>query len=303
MPLPGIRVDEPTMAVVMSVNDSPMSGREGKRLTSRQIRERLEREVLTNVSIRVEPTDSPDAFQVAGRGELQLAILIEMMRREGFELSVGRPRVLTRLVDGRIYEPLESLVIDCPEEYIGVVTAAVGIRKGRMTKMVNHGTGRVRIEFSIPSRGLLGFRTQFLTDTRGSGIMTHVFEGYSSWQGEISHRTSGVMVADRPGRATAYAIEHLQPRGELFVQPGDEVYEGMIVGENARPQDLPVNITKEKKLTNMRSSTADELTHLVPPRRLSLEQALEYIADDEMLEVTPNSVRLRKRILSASARK
>jgi GTP-binding protein len=301
--LPPIRVDEPTMAVVMAVNDCPLAGRNGKHLTSRKIRERLEKECLTNVSIRVEPTETPDAFQVSGRGELQLAILIEMMRREGFEISVGRPQVLTRKVNGAVHEPMENLVTDCPEEYIGVVTEAVGTRKGRMTKMVNHGTGRVRMEFSLPSRGLLGFRSQFLTDTRGAGIMTHVFDGYEAWQGEIAHRTCGAMVSDRAGKATAYAIDHLQPRGELFVLPGEEVYEGMIVGENARPQDLDVNITKEKKLTNMRSSTSDELVHLIPPRRLSLEQSLEYVREDEMIEVTPASIRLRKRILQASKRK
>lgn len=301
--LPPIRVDEPTMAVVIAVNDCPLAGRDGKHLTSRKIKERLDKECLTNVSIRVEPTETPDAFQVSGRGELQLAILIEMMRREGFEISVGRPQVLTRKVNGAVHEPMENLVTDCPEEYIGVVTEAVGTRKGRMTKMVNHGTGRVRMEFSLPSRGLLGFRSQFLTDTRGAGIMTHVFDGYEPWQGEIAHRTCGAMVSDRPGKATAYAIDHLQPRGELFVLPGEEVYEGMIVGENARPQDLDVNITKEKKLTNMRSSTSDELVHLIPPRRLSLEQSLEYVREDEMIEVTPTSVRLRKRILQASRRK
>lgn len=301
--LPRIRVDEPTMAVVMSVNDSPLSGRDGKHLTSRKIKERLDRECLTNVSIRVEQTPAGDAFQVSGRGELQLAILIEMMRRESFEFTVGRPQVLTRTVDGVIHEPMENLVIDCPEEYIGVVTETVGIRKGRMMKMVNHGTGRVRMEFRIPTRGLLGFRTQFLTDTRGTGILTHVFDGYDPWQGDIAHRSSGVLVADRPGKAVAYAIEHLQPRGELFVAPGEEVYEGMVVGENARPQDLDVNITKEKKLTNMRSSTGDELVHLIPPRKMSLEQSLEYIREDEMLEVTPNVVRIRKRILQASRRK
>ena len=295
--LPHIRVDEPTMAVVISVNDSPLSGRDGAHLTSRKIKDRLQREVLTNVSIRVEPTDSPDAFQVSGRGELQLAILIEMMRRENFELTVGRPEVLTRTIDGILQEPMENLVIDCPEEYIGVVTEAVGIRKGRMTKMVNHGTGRVRMEFRVPTRGLLGLRTQFLTDTRGTGILTHLFDGFEPWQGDIAHRTTGVMVSDRSGRATAYAIEHVQPRGELFIGPGEEVYEGMIIGENARPQDLPVNITKEKKLTNMRSSTGEELVHLIPPRRMSLEQSLEFIREDEMLEVTPSAIRLRKRSL------
>jgi GTP-binding protein len=293
--LPRIQVDEPTLAVLISANDSPLAGRDGKHLTARKIRERLERECLTNVSIRLEPGPTPDAFQVSGRGELQLAILIEMMRREGFELSVSRPRVLTRVLDGVTMEPMENLVIDCPEEFIGVVTEKVGIRRGRITRMVNHGSGRVRIEYRIPARGLLGFRTEFLSDTRGSGIMNHLFDGYAPWQGEISHRTCGAMVADRPGRATAYAIEHLQPRGELFVAPGEEVYRGMIVGENARPQDLEVNITKEKKLTNMRSSTGEELTHLIPPRRMSLEQALEYIREDEMLEVTPGALRLRKR--------
>ncbi len=301
-PLPPIRIDEPTIAVVMSVNDAPMAGREGKHLTSRKIKQRLQREVLTNVSIRVEDTESPDAFQVSGRGELQLAILIEMMRRENFELTVGRPQVLTRSIDGVLHEPMENLVVDVPEEYIGVVTEKIGMRKGRMTKMVNHGTGRARMEFRIPSRGLLGFRTEFLTDTRGNGILTHVFDGYDPWQGEIAHRGSGSLVADRPGKATAYAIEHLQPRGELFVAPGEEVYRGMIVGENARPQDLDVNITKERKLTNMRSSTGEELVHLVPPRRMSLEQSLEYIREDEVLEVTPRAVRLRKRVLAALRR-
>ncbi|MFQ5740287.1 MAG: translational GTPase TypA [Acidobacteriota bacterium] len=293
--LPPIRVDEPTMAVVMGVNDSPFAGRDGKYLTSRKIKERLERECLTNVSIEVEETDSADSFKVSGRGELQLAILIEMMRREGFEMSVSRPQVLTRKVNGVVHEPMESLLIDCPDPYIGVVTEKVGIRKGRMTKMVNHGSGRARMEFRLPSRGLLGFRTEFLTDTRGTGILTHMFDGYDPWQGKIPHRASGALVADRSGKATAYAIEHLQPRGELFVPPGEEVYAGRIVGENARPQDLEVNITKEKKLTNMRSSTSDELVHLVPPRRMSLEQSLEYIREDEMLEVTPKSIRLRKR--------
>jgi len=263
----------------------------------------LERECLTNVAVRVPSTESADAFLVSGRGELQLAILIEMMRREGFEVTVGRPQVLIKNIDGIRNEPMEHLVVDCPEEYIGVVTETLGIRKGRMTKMVNHGLGRVRIQFSIPSRGLLGFRTQFLTDTRGSGIMTHVFDGYDRWQGDLSHRSTGILVADRKGWATAYAIEHLQPRVELFVSPGEEVYEGMIVGENARPQDLDVNITKEKKLTNMRSSTSDELVRLIPPRRMSLEQSMEYIREDEMVEVTPASIRLRKKVLQASRRK
>jgi GTP-binding protein len=302
-PLPPIRVDEPTLAMVLSINDSPFSGRDGRHVTSRKLKERLERESLTNVSIRVEPTDSPDAFQVSGRGELQLAILIEMMRREGYEMSVGKPEVLTRRVDGRLHEPMEMLTIDCPEEFIGVVTQKMGLRRGRMMKMVNHGSGRVRMEFRVPSRGLIGFRTEFLTDTKGTGIMNHLFDGYDAWQGEIDHRSTGALISDRAGRATAYAIEHLQPRGILFVAPGEEVYEGMVVGEHARDSDLDVNITREKKLTNMRASTAEELVRLVPPRVMNLEQALEFIKQDELVEVTPGAFRLRKRILQANRRK
>ena len=302
-PLPHIQVDEPTISMVLSINDSPFSGRDGRHVTSRKLKERLEKETLSNVSIRVEPTDSPDAFKVSGRGELQLAILIEMMRREGYEMSVGKPEVITRRRDGQLHEPMELLVIDCPEEYIGVVTQQMGVRKGRMTKMINHGSGRVRIEFRVPSRGLIGFRSEFLTDTRGTGIMNHLFDGWDVWQGDIAHRTNGALVSDRAGRATAYAIEGLQPRGELFVSPGDEVYEGMVVGENARPNDLDVNITKEKKLTNMRASGSDDMIRLVPPRIMNLEQALEFIREDEMVEVTPHSFRLRKRILPANRRK
>jgi GTP-binding protein len=301
--LPPIQVDEPTIAVVIGVNSSPAAGREGEHVTSRKIKERLERETLTNVSIRVEPTDSADSFKVSGRGELQLAILVEMMRREGFEMSVGKPEVLSRETGGVRHEPMEALVVDCPEEFIGVVTQKVGMRRGRMTKMVNHGTGRVRMDFRLPSRGLIGFRSEFLTDTKGTGIANHLFDGYEPWQGEIAHRGTGALVADRPGRATSYAIEHLQPRGELFVAPGDEVYEGMIVGENARETDLDVNITKEKKLTNMRASTADEAIRLVPPRVMSLEQSMEFLAEDEFLEVTPASLRLRKKILPAVRRR
>ncbi len=301
-PLARIRIDEPTLAMVFSVNTSPMSGREGSLVTSRQIRERLKKEILTNVSIRVEPTESPDAFQVSGRGELQLAILIEMMRREGFELSIGKPQVLTRTVDGALHEPMELLVVDCPEDHVGTVTRTVGGRRGRMTRMVNHGSGRVRMEFRLPSRGLIGFRTEFLTETRGTGILHHLFDGWEPWQGEIPRRTTGALVADRGGRATAYAIEHLQPRGTFFVGPGTEIYEGMIVGEGSRPGDLDVNLTKEKKLTNMRASSADELVRLVPPRLLNLEQALEFIAEDELVEVTPRAVRLRKRVLAANRR-
>jgi len=302
MPLPPIKVEEPTIAVLLSVNDSPLAGREGIHVTGRKLRERLERETLTNVSIRIEETGSPESVKVSGRGELQLAVLLEMMRREGFEFLVGRPEVLTRMGGQGLEEPMELLLVDVPEAYIGVVNEKMGMRKGRMMQMVNHGGGRVRMEFRLPSRGLIGFRTEFLTDTRGEGILNHLFDGYDVWQGEIPHRTSGVLVSDRPGKATAYAIEHLQPRGELFVEPGEVVYEGMIVGENSRPHDLDVNITREKKLTNIRSSTGDELIRLIPPRKLSLEQALEFIRDDELIEVTPRSLRLRKKILAANRR-
>ena len=251
----------------------------------------------------MEPTDSPDTFKVSGRGELQLAILIEMMRREGYELSVGKPEVLTKDIDGQRHEPMEILVVDCPEDFIGVVTQKIGVRKGRMTKMVNHGSGRVRLEFRLPSRGLIGFRTEFLTDTRGTGLMNHLFDGHEPWQGDIPHRPTGALVADRPGRATGYAIAHLQPRGELFISPIDEVYEGMIVGEHSRENDMDVNVTKEKKLTNMRASTDEATVHLVPPRAMSLEQALEFLKTDELLEVTPKAFRLRKKILLAIKRK
>jgi len=302
-PLPPITVDEPTIAMMFSINNSPMAGREGQHVTSSKVKQRLAKELLTNVSIRVEETESPDSFKVSGRGELQLAILIEMMRREGYEVSVGKPEVLTREINGQRHEPMEVLVVDCPEEFIGVVTQKVGTRRGRMIKMVNHGTGRVRLEFRLPSRGLIGFRTEFLTDTRGMGIMNHLFDGYDPWQGEIPHRATGALVADRAGRATAYAIGHLQPRGELFVSPGDEVYEGMIVGENSRDKDIDVNITKEKKLTNMRASTDEATVQLIPPRAMSLEQALEFLREDELLEVTPKAFRLRKKILPALKRK
>ncbi|MFN7940981.1 MAG: translational GTPase TypA [Thermoanaerobaculia bacterium] len=302
-PLPAIKVDEPTIAMIFSINTSPMSGREGQHVTSRKLKERLEREGLTNVAIRVEATDAADSFKVSGRGELQLAILIEMMRREGFELSVGKPEVITRTIDGKLHEPMEQLTIDCPEEFIGVVTQKLGERRGRMMKMSNHGTGRVRMEFRVPSRGLIGFRGQFLTDTRGTGLMNHLFDGWEPWHGEIEHRATGALIADRSGKATGYAIENLQPRGELFVSPTDEVYEGMIVGEHARGNDLDVNIVKEKKLTNMRASGSDDTIHLVPPRLMNLEQALEFIKEDELVEVTPKAFRLRKRVLPANRRK
>jgi len=300
-PLPHIQIDEPTIAMTFTVNTSPFSGQEGQWVTSRNLRERLDKELLTNVSIRVEEL-SPDTFKVMGRGELQLAILIEMMRREGYELMVGKPEILTRGVNGKLQEPLELLVIDCPEAFLGVVIEKLGERKGKMAKMVNHGSGRVRLEFHVPSRGLIGLRSEILTDTRGTAIMNSLFHGYIDWQGQIPSRPTGSLVADRPGRVTAYAIFNLQERGEIFVTPGTSVYEGMIVGQNAREADLDVNIVKEKKLTNMRASTADEAIRLAPPRILNLEQAIEFIRDDEYVEVTPQSIRLRKKTLKANQR-
>ena len=300
--MPVIAVDEPTVSMIFGVNTSPMSGRDGQFVTSRQIKDRLDRELLGNVSIRVEPTDTPEQMKVLGRGELQLSILIEMMRREGYELQVSRPDIVTKNLNGQVVEPVEDLVIDVAEEFQGVVIAQVGTRRGTMTKMVNHGSGRVRLEFRIPARGLIGFRSQFLTDTKGTGIMNHLFAGWEPWHGAIPARATGALVADRPGVATAYAIWNLQERGEMFVEPGEPVYEGMIVGENARASDMDVNITKEKKQTNMRASTADEAVRLVPPRKLGLEQAIEFINDDELVEVTPRSIRLRKRVLPANMR-
>ena len=301
-PLSHIQIDEPTIAMTFTINTSPFAGREGTYVTSRNLRERLEKELLTNVSIRVEEASGPEVFRVMGRGELQLAILIETMRREGYELMVGKPEILTKEVGGRLHEPLELLVIDCPESFLGVVIEKLGGRKGKMIKMVNHGSGRVRLEFHVPTRGLIGLRSEILTDTRGTAIMNSLFHGYIEWQGDIPTRPTGALVADRSGKATAYAIWNLQERGEIFITPGTEVYEGMIIGENARAADLDVNIVKEKKLTNMRASTADEAIRLVSPRILNLEQAIEFIRDDEFVEATPQSIRLRKKILQANKR-
>ena len=302
IPMPVIAIDEPTVSMIFGVNTSPMSGRDGQYVTSRQIKDRLERELLGNVSIRVEPTDTPEQMKVLGRGELQLSILIEMMRREGFELQVSRPDIVTKEVDGRKVEPIEELVIDVAEDFQGVVIAQVGTRRGTMTRMVNHGSGRVRLEFRIPARGLIGFRSQFLTETKGTGIMNHLFSGWEPWHGAIGARATGALVADRVGIATAFAIWNLQERGEIFIEPGAPVYEGMIIGENARASDMDVNVTKEKKQTNMRASSADEAVRLIPPRILGLEQAIEWINDDELVEVTPRNIRIRKRVMAANMR-
>jgi len=302
LPLARIHIDEPTIAMMFTINTSPFAGREGQYVTSRHLRERLEKELLTNVSIRVEEAGGPEAYRVMGRGELQLAILIETMRREGYELMVGKPEILTKSIEGRLHEPVEMLIIDCPETFLGVVIEKLGSRKGKIVKMVNHGSGRVRLEFHVPTRGLIGLRSEILTDTRGTAIMNSLFHSYIEWQGDIPTRPTGALVADRMGNATAYAIYNLQERGEIFITPGTEVYEGMIVGENARSVDLDVNIVKEKKLTNMRASTADEAIRLVSPRILNLEQAIEFIRDDEYVEVTPQTIRLRKKVLQANKR-
>ncbi len=301
-PLPHIVIDEPTIAMQFSVNTSPFAGREGSYVTSRNLRERLQKELLTNVSLRVQETDSTDSFKVLGRGELQLSILIETMRRESYELMVGKPEIVTKTVNGKLMEPQEKLVVDIPEAFVGVVIEELGSRKGQMVKMHNHGSGRVRMEFSIPSRGMIGLRSELLTETRGTMIMNSLFDGYTEWLGEIPHRMTGALVADRPGTSTAYALFSLQERGVLFLGPGVELYEGMIIGENAREVDLDVNAVREKKLTNMRASTADEAIRLVPFKALTLEQAIEFVADDEMVEVTPKSLRLRKKILQANRR-
>ena len=300
--LPVIAVDEPTISMIFGVNNSPFAGKEGRYVTSRQVKERLEKETLGNVAIRVDDTESPDQFKVSGRGELQLAILIEMMRREGYELQVSKPEAIIRNQNGQTLEPIELVVVDCPQEFIGVVTEAMGRRKGQMTKMVNHGTGRVRLEFETPSRGLIGFRNEFLTETKGTGLINTMFLRWGPWQGSMRGRSTGSLVADRTGETTTYALFNLQERGTMFVRPGTKVYEGMIIGENARAVDLDVNAVKEKKLTNMRASTADEALRLVPVKEISLEQALEFIAEDELVEVTPETIRLRKRVLRANER-
>jgi GTP-binding protein len=301
--LPVIPVDEPALSMTVGINTSPLVGKDkGSKLTARLVKNRLDQELIGNVSLRVLPTDRPDTWEVQGRGELALAILVETMRREGFELTVGKPQVVTHVEDGVKKEPYERLTVDVPEEYLGAVTQLLAVRKGRMEQMANHGSGWVRMEFTVPSRGLIGFRTEFLTNTRGTGIAHHVFDGYREWAGAMRSRPTGSLVADRSGKATPYAMFNLQERGTLFVPPTTEVYEGMIVGENSRDDDMDVNITKEKKLTNMRSSTGDELVHLVPPRNLSLEEALEFCADDECVEITPVAARLRKVVLAASDR-
>ena len=301
-PLPAIVVDEPSLSVTVGINDSPLAGQDGDKLTASQLKARLERELIGNVSLRINPTERPDVWEVQGRGELALAVLVEVMRREGFEMTVGKPQVVTRELSGKLHEPMERMSVDTPEEYVGVITQMLALRRGRMEQMVNHGTGWVRMEYLIPARGLIGFRTEFLTETRGTGLVHHVFDRWEPWQGEIRTRGTGSLVADRRGKVAAFALFNLQERGSLFVGPGEEVYEGMVVGENARAEDLDVNAVKEKHLTNMRSSTADELVRLVPKRELSLDQALEFLREDESVEVTPLNVRLRKTLLDQTAR-
>jgi GTP-binding protein len=301
-PLPVITVDEPSLSVTIGINTGPLAGQDGTLLTASQVKARLERELVGNVSLRIAETERPDVWEVQGRGELALAILVELMRREGFELTVGKPQVVTREIDGKTHEPVERMSVDAPDEYVGVITQLMALRKGRMEQMVNHGTGWVRMEYLVPARGLIGFRTEFLTETRGTGLVHHVFDRWEPWHGELRTRPTGSLVADRRGTVAAFALFNLQERGTLFVEPGDEVYEGMIVGENSRAEDLDVNAVKEKHLTNIRSSTADELVRLVPKRELSLDQAMEFLRADECVEVTPHSVRLRKVTLDKTER-
>ena len=301
-PLPVITVDEPSLSVTIGINTSPLAGQDGDKLTARQLKARLDRELVGNVSLRIHETERPDVWEVQGRGELALAVLVELMRREGFELTVGKPQVVTREINGTTHEPVERMSVDAPDEYVGVITQLLAMRKARLEQMVNHGTGWVRMEYLVPARGLIGFRTEFLTETRGTGLVHHVFDRWEPWHGDLRTRPSGSLVTDRRGTVAAFALFNLQERGSLFVEPGDEVYEGMIVGESSRPEDLDVNATKEKHLTNMRSSTADELVRLVPKRQLSLDQALEFLREDECVEVTPNAVRLRKTELDKNAR-
>src|SRR6478609_6231807 len=302
IPLPVITVDEPSISMTIGINTSPLAGQSGKKLTARQVKDRLEAELIGNVSIRLKDTERPDAWEVQGRGELQLAVLVELMRREGFEMTVGKPQVVTRVVDGKVHEPMERLTIDIPEDYLGVVTQLMALRKGRMEQMTNHGTGWIRMEYIVPARSLIGFRTEFLTETRGTGLLHHVFEDYAPWHGELRTRPTGSLVADRKGPTTGFALSNLQERGTMFVGPGTEVYEGMIVGENSRSDDMDVNATKEKKLTNMRQSSSDVLVPLIPHKQLSMEQALEFCREDECVEVTPATVRIRKVELTASER-
>ncbi len=302
-PLPVITVDEPSLSVVVGINTSPLAGRDGSKLTARQVRDRLDQELVGNVSIRVQDTERPDAWEVHGRGELQLVVLLEMMRREGFELTAGQPTVLTRQIDGTTHEPVERLAIDAPEDYVGVITQLLALRKGRMEQMVNHATGWVRLEYLVPARGLIGFRTEFLTETRGTGILHHVFEGWEPWAGELRTRPTGALVSDRGGESASFALFGLQERGTMFIEPGEQVYEGMIVGENSRAEDLDVNPVKQKHQTNVRAASADILVRLVPARKLSLDQALEFLRADEAVEITPSSVRLRKVDLGKTERR
>ena len=302
VPLPVITIDEPSISMTVGINTSPLAGKSGKKLTARLVKNRLDAELVGNVSIRVEPTERPDTWEVQGRGELQLAILVELMKREGFEITVGKPQVVTKLVDGKVHEPMERMTIDAPSDYQGVLIQLLALRKGRLEGMTDHGTGWVRMEYIVPARGLIGFRTEFLTETRGTGLLHHIHEGYAPWHGELRTRSSGSLVADRKGPTTGYALANLQERGVMFVGPGTEVYEGMIIGENSRADDMDVNPTKEKKLTNVRASSSDVLVPLIPHRQLSLEQCLEFCREDECVEVTPDDVRIRKVALSAQDR-